>query len=66
MESYLFLLASKIVLWYDECMMNNLHCLLIGVHDAYKQHYSIWFLEVFAQNRLGIWLIMPRYAFYYV
>ncbi len=41
MESHLFLLASKIVLWYDECMMNNLHCLLIGVHDAYKQHYSI-------------------------
>ena len=24
-ELYLFLLASKIVLWYDECMSNNLH-----------------------------------------
>ena len=29
-ESYLFLLASKIVLWYDERMSNNLHlyCLI--------------------------------------
>ena len=27
-ELYLFLLASKIVLWYDECMSNNLHLIL--------------------------------------
>ena len=23
------------------------YCLLMVVHGAYKQHYSIWFLEVF-------------------
>jgi hypothetical protein len=39
---------------------------LIGVYGAYKQHYGISFLEVFAQNRLCIWLIMPRRAFFYV